>query len=162
MIILSLLGKNYNLSTLRRRLKNFVTSPKDYEICTKKPRQKFLHPKEETNSLVTSPDDYENGNSKLGQKISYPKKGTNDIAPLEEGYNPCFKIKPNKTKRRLEWDEELPDSIKKEFQEWIDDIPEVAKQVFPRYIFCDEDGEYLSLAPKNTWELHGFVDAGKY
>ena len=146
----------------KEETKNFVTSPEGYEICTKKPRLKSLHPEEEINSLVTSLEDYENCNSKHGQEISYPKAGINNIAPLEAGYTSSFKTKPNKTKRRLEWDEELPDSIKKEFQEWIDDIPEVAKQTFPRYIFCDEDGEYLNPPPKTTWELHGFVDAGKY
>ena len=86
-----------------------------------------MQAKEGIKNIACSTEDHNSGTLTEGLNSLHAKDKTISFASLTGDYESGrFKIKPSKSKRRLEWDEQLPDSIKQEFQEWIDDIPEVA------------------------------------
>lgn len=53
---------------------------------------------------------------------------------------------------RLEWDEQVPDELKQQWQDWCDCLLRLKEVAVPRF---------LGLHPTSPWELHTFVDASE-
>ena len=58
------------------------------------------------------------------------------------------------------WDDELPAELAKEFQDWLDELKVVSEYSFKRYIFGTEKDELAKPPPRDSIELHVFVDGG--
>ena len=59
-------------------------------------------------------------------------------------------------KRKLDWDEEVPDDIKKEWEKMRDDVLNIHKITIPRWVGLEKTGKEI------TYELITFTDASMY
>ena len=87
-----------------------------------------------------------------------PSLESNTDGKLKNNTEKKTSQKPKRIK--LGWDDPLPEDLAKDFLGWLDELKVVSKYSFKRYIFGQKEGKFLPPPPKDTIELHGFVDGG--